>query len=313
MPYDEGGVDMERLEAVRTAVSVLPSGLRRVLLARQPGEQSGWEEIRLRAGRGLSCTDGTGRERPVLEQGRPVPITREHLRQTVELATHASLQGLEGKLAAGFLPLEGGHRLGLCGTASLRDGRICAFRSLSSVNLRIACPAPGIGAPLLPQLMEGGHFYSTLILAPPGEGKTTLLRDLIRLLGCAGIRVGLADERGEVAALRDGVPQLDVGPLADVADGCAKGDGLLLLLRSMSPQVLAVDEITHPADAEALCQGANCGAAVLATAHGSGREELERRSALAPLLEQRVFRYLLTIRRQDGVRQYRVEPMPCSG
>ncbi|MCD8383520.1 MAG: stage III sporulation protein AB [Clostridiales bacterium] len=304
---------MERLEAVRTAVSVLPSGLRRVLLARQPGEQSGWEEIRLRAGRGLSCTDGTGLEHPVLEQGRPILITQEHLRQTVELATHASLQGLEGKLAAGFLPLEGGHRLGLCGTASLRDGRICAFRSLSSVNLRIACPVPGVGTPLIPQLMEGGRFCSTLILAPPGEGKTTLLRDLIRLLGCAGIRVGLADERGEVAALRDGIPQLDVGPLADVADGCSKGDGLLLLLRSMAPQVLAVDEITHPADAEALCQGANCGAAVLATAHGSGREELERRSVLAPLLEQRVFRYLVTIRRRDGVRQYRVEPMPCSG
>ncbi|MCD8381741.1 MAG: stage III sporulation protein AB [Clostridiales bacterium] len=304
---------MERLEAVREAASVLPSDLRRVLLAQERREQSGWEEIRLRAGRGLSCTDRTGRERSISEQGRPISVTEEHLRQTVELATHASLQGLEGKLAAGFLPLEGGHRLGLCGTASLRDGRICAFRSLSSVNIRVACPVPDVGAGLLPRLMEGGRFGSTLILAPPGEGKTTLLRDLVRLLGCAGTRVGLADERGEVAALRDGVPQLDVGPLADVADGCSKGDGLLLLLRSMGPQVLAVDEITHPADAEALCQGANCGAAVLATAHGSGRKELERRAVLAPLLEQSVFQYLVTIRRQDGIRRYRVEPMPCSG
>ncbi|MCC8181429.1 MAG: stage III sporulation protein AB [Clostridiales bacterium] len=304
---------MERLDAVREAVSVLPLSLRRVLLARKPEEQNGWEEIRLRAGRGLSCTDGTGRERPALERDRPIPVTEEHLRQTVELATHASLQGLEGKLAAGFLPLAGGHRLGLCGTASLRDGRICAFRSLSSVNIRVAFPVPGVGAAILSRLMDERRFCSTLILAPPGEGKTTLLRDLVRLLGLDGIRVGLADERGEVAARRDGVPQLDVGPLSDVADGCPKGDGLLLLLRSMSPQVLAVDEITHPADAEALCQGANCGAAVLATAHGSGREELERRSALNPLLEQRVFQYLVTIRRRDGIRQYRVEPMPCFG
>lgn len=302
---------MERDAAVREAAAILPRELRLALLARPAWEQSGWEEIRLRAGRGLSCTDSAGREtRMTGPGGEALPVSGEDLRLTVERATRASLQGASEKLAEGFLPLPGGHRLGLCGTAALRAGQVLAFRSLSSLNIRIACPVPGVGEALLPRLMTDGAFQSTLILAPPGEGKTTLLRDLIRLLGLAGIRVGLADERGEVAALRQGVPQLEVGPLADVLDGCPKGEGLLLLLRAMAPQVLAVDEITHPRDVSALCQGANCGTAILATAHGSVLEELANRTLYRPLLEDKVFRRVITIARTEGRRSYRVEELP---
>lgn len=301
---------MEREAAVREAADILPRELRLALLARPVQERAGWEEIRLRAGRGLSCTDSAGRESRISgPEGRALPVSGEDLRLTVERATRASLQGASEKLAAGFLPLPGGHRLGLCGTAAVREGQLLTFRSLSSLNIRIACPVTGVGEEILPQLMEDGSFQSTLLLAPPGEGKTTLLRDLIRLLGLEGIRTGLADERGEVAALRQGVPQLEVGPLADVLDGCPKGEGLLLLLRAMAPQVLAMDEITHPRDVSALCQGANCGTALLATAHGSSLEELERRSLYRPLLEDRIFHRLVTITRAEGQRSYRVEAL----
>lgn len=299
---------MEREAAVRAAADILPRELRLALLARPVSEQGTWEEIRLRAGQGLSCGDSTGRERVIQSpEGRPLPVTQADLRLTVERATRASLQGAWEKLAAGFLPLPGGHRLGVCGTAALREGQLIAFRALSSLNIRVACPVLGVGEALLPELMEGGTFQSTLILAPPGEGKTTLLRDLIRLLGREGIRTGLADERGEVAALCQGVPQLDVGPLADVLDGCPKGEGMLLLLRSMAPQVLAADEITHPRDVAALCQGANCGTAILTTAHGSSLAELRRRKLYQPLLREQIFRRLVTISRTKGRRDYRVE------
>lgn len=302
---------MKRDAAVEAAAAILPRELRLALLARPAWEQGGWEEIRLRAGRGISCTDSAGRESRIANpQGEPLPVSGEDLRLTVERATRASLQGMSEKLAEGFLPLPGGHRLGLCGTVAIREGRVLAFRSLSSLNIRIACPVPGVGERLLPQLLENGAFQSTLILAPPGEGKTTLLRDLIRLLGLAGIRTGLADERGEVAALYQGVPQLDVGPLADVLDGCPKGEGLLMLLRSMGPQVLAADEITHPRDVTALCQGANCGTAILATAHGSGLDELASRPFCRPLLEDKVFHRIITIARVEGSRSYRVEALP---
>lgn len=298
---------MDRISAVREAISVLPRPVRCQLMNRGREEQSKWEEIRLRAGRGLFTADSSGRETRVLDGSRDIAVEEETLRQTLELATRASLQGLNEKLASGFLPLPGGHRLGICGTAAVREGRTVSFRNLSSLNLRIACPAEDVGREVLPSLMEGGKFRSTLILAPPGEGKTTLLRDLIRLLGREGIRTGLVDERGEVAALRGGVPQLDIGPLADVMDGCPKGEGLTLLIRTMAPQVLAADEITAPEDAAALCHGANCGVQVLATAHGGSLEELKRRSLYRPLLEERVFRYLVTISRREGGRTYQVE------
>lgn len=300
---------MDRASAVREAISVLPKPIRFQLMSQSREEQGRWEEIRLRAGRGLFTADSSGRETRVSSGPQSVIVEEETLRQTLELATRASLQGLNEKLASGFLPLPGGHRLGICGTAAVREGRTISFRNLSSLNLRIACPVEGAGLEVLPRLVEAGKFQSTLILAPPGEGKTTLLRDLIRLLGREGIRTGLVDERGEVAALRGGVPQLDVGPLVDIMDGCSKGEGLTLLLRAMAPQVLAVDEITAPEDALALTQGANCGVHVLATAHGGSMEELRRRSLYRPLLEQKVFRRLVTISRRDGRRTYQVERM----
>lgn len=302
---------MERSEAVRQAAEVLPRTLRLALLSGPEQERTGWEELRLRAGRGISWSDAAGREHRVTgPEGKALPVSEEDLRLTVERATRASVQGAWEKLAQGFLPLPGGHRLGLCGAAALREGRTLTFRSLSSLNIRIACPVAGVGANLLPRLLEGEAFQSTLILAPPGAGKTTLLRDLIRLLGERGVRVGLADERSEVAALDRGVPQLDVGPLADVLDGCPKDEGLLLLLRAMTPQVLAADEITHPRDVSALCQGAGCGAALLVTLHGSGLGELKGRPLCAPLLEGRLFRRVVTIRREGGSRRFRVEELP---
>ena len=120
-------------------------------------------------------------------------------------------------------------------------------------------------------------------------------------------RVGVADERGEIAALFDGVPQLDVGPRTDVMEGCPKAWGLMTLLRGMNPQVLAVDEITAPEDVAALVSAAGCGVTLLATAHGAGREDLSRRKLYRGLLEEGVFRRLVRIRREAGRRIYEVE------
>lgn len=164
---------------------------------------------------------------------------------------------------------------------------------------------------MIPVLCDGGRFASTLILAPPGMGKTTLLRDLIRALssgeGCPPHRVSLADERGEVAALYRGVPQLDVGPGTDVMEGCPKAMALMLLLRGMGPQVLAADEITAPEDVKALLTAAGCGVSLLATAHGESREDLRRRPLYRPLLEEGIFRRLVLIDGQGDARRYRVE------
>lgn len=196
---------------------------------------------------------------------------------------------------------------------SVREGHSVAFRELSSLNIRVARAFPGIADGLGDKLLEGKNFPSTLILSPPGAGKTTLLRELLRLLSDRfSLRCGLADERGEVAALWRGVPQLEVGRYTDVLDGCPKAEGMMLLLRSMNPQILAADEITAPEDVRAVTMAANCGVAVLATAHGGDVEELKRRPLYRELLAQRVFRRVLLIHRDEaGNRNYEMEALPC--
>ena len=144
-------------------------------------------------------------------------------------------------------------------------------------------------------------------------GKTTLLRDLIRALsdgdGVPPMRVGVADERGELAAMCEGVPQFQIGSHTDVLDGCPKGQGLLMLLRGMNPQVMAADEITAPEDVAALEMAANCGVALLATAHGAGLEDLRRRPLYRRLLSLNVFQRLVVITVENGGRRYAVHTL----
>ncbi len=291
-------------DAFREAVSSLPREMRVILLAMPERSRLQCEELRLRAGRGLTWM-ARGREYPVELDGRPVTVTQDDLRLVLEHATQASFHAALEKLCRGFLPLKGGHRLGVSGTAVVREGEIINLRDISSIALRVARPQTGIANSLLPDMMEDGRVLNTLILSPPGAGKTTLLRDIIRGLGADfQIRTGVADERGELAALWRGVPQFDLGPCADVMDGCPKAAGLLLLLRSMNPQVLAADEITAPEDVDAILQAMGCGAAIIATAHGSSIEDLSHRPMYRQLLEQNVFSRVIQIEAEESGRRY---------
>ena len=271
------------------------------------GDRHGLEEIRLRRGhRGqLVFADRT--------RQLDSRIGEEELEYTLRLASRASIHAVLPQLRQGFLSLPGGHRLGICGNVCLREGEIHGIEPVSSLNLRLAAAVPGIGRRVIPQLCGGGEFASTLILAPPGAGKTTLLRDVIRCLsdgmGCRAHRIGLVDERGEVAAMWRGVPQLDVGENTDVLTGCPKARGLLMLLRGMNPRILAADEITAQEDVQAIQMAAGCGVQLLCTAHGRGREDLERRPLYRELLEAGIFRKLLTIRVEEGRRMYEVEEL----
>ena len=299
---------MTAAESYIQAAGVLPLRLRGEALSLPEGDRARAEELRLRAGWPMTVLL-EGRERPL---GGP-PVEPQELEQLVEIASRASLHAVLDQVRQGYLTVEGGHRIGLCGTAVLREGEIYALRSISSASLRVARQMKGVAVPVLDGLCPGGRLADTLILAPPGLGKTTLLRDLIRLVsegeGCVPLRVALADERGEVAALYNGIPQLEIGRRTDVTEGCPKAQGLMLLLRAMNPQVLAVDEITAPEDVKALTAAAGCGTTLLAAAHGEGRADLERRPLYRPLLEEGLFRFLVRIRREGERRVYTIEEL----
>lgn len=292
-----------------SVVSVLPATLAGQLRGLKEEEMVQVEELRMRRGYPLTALLPNG-ECPL--GGRAV--TENDLREVIECASQASAHTVLEQVQKGFVTLKGGHRIGLCGTVNRRDGAVVSLRYLSSLSIRVARAVEGTAKELLPKLVEKGSFQSTLILGAPGSGKTTLLRELIRILsdgqGIAAHRVGVADERGEIAALWQGQPQFRIGRQTDVMDGCPKAEGLSMLLRGMNPQVLASDEITHPVDIAAMTEAAGCGVSLLATAHGGAIGDLKRRSLYRTLMAEGIFQRVVLIENLRGSRSMKVERLP---
>ncbi|MGO4273638.1 stage III sporulation protein AA, partial [Paenibacillus sp. TAF58] len=172
---------------------------------------------------------------------------------------------------------------------------------------------------VLPQLIDPllRSIHHTLIISPPQHGKTTLIRDLARLISrgewgtnyvsASGKKVGVVDERSELAACVKGVPRFDLGPRTDVMDGCPKAEGMMMMIRSLSPDVLIVDEIGRPEDANAIHEAVHTGIRVVATAHGADYEDVRRRPVLKQLLDEGVFtRYVILQRRKGAQATYRI-------
>lgn len=249
-------------------------------------------EIRLRLGQPvmLVCAGGD-----LILPGAPI-LEQAAMDQTLQFITQSSLYAREEELRHGFITLPGGHRVGMVGRTVLEHGHIRTLKHISSLNIRLAREVIGAADPVLPYLVERGTFLSTLIISPPGAGKTTLLRDLIRqvssgvpALKLPGCKVGVVDERSELAASFLGVPQNDLGPRTDVLDGAGKAEGIILLLRSMSPEVIATDEVGSPGDIAALEEVLVSGVRLLATAHGEGLRDLKQRPYLRELVDRELF------------------------
>ena len=270
------------------------------------------EEFRLRTGQPMTVLLPEG-EMPLSEKDSRQAVTQSDIEQLCDTVTEYSRYAASDTLSQGFITARGGFRIGLCGTAVVREGKNSNLKEFSSAVIRIAREKQGIALPLLPLLWEEGEFCSTLILSAPGRGKTTLLRDMVRLLSDGTeefpfLRISLVDERGELAAMHEGVAQLDVGQHTDILEACPKAQAIPMLLRCMNPQIVAVDEITVKEDLSAMASAANCGVQLLATAHAANKEELFAKPLFRELVELGVFKRYITIAIEAGERRYIVEP-----
>lgn len=211
-----------------------------------------------------------------------------------------SIYAFADEIRQGYMTIQGGHRIGLSGQVILENQReIRNIKYIRYLNIRIAHEIKGVSDEVLPYLYEKGSVLNTLIISPPGCGKTTMLRDLVRNFSegtvyGAGKNVGVVDERSEIAGSFLGVPQNDIGIRTDVMDACPKQEGMMMLIRSMAPDILAVDELGNAGDIEALHQATHCGCKMLATIHGFSLEDVYRKRYMREVMEEQLFdRYML--------------------
>ncbi len=228
-------------------------------------------------------------------------ITKNEIRETMEYISNYSLYAFEDEIRQGFITIQGGHRVGIAGKVILEDNRIKSMKHVSFINVRLSHQVKGCADLVVPYIVseDKKNIFHTLIISPPRCGKTTLLRDIIRHISdgegvMEGITVGVVDERSEIAACYMGIPQNELGIRTDILDCCPKADGMMMLIRSMAPRIIAVDEIGSREDIEAIEYVINCGCKLIATVHGNSVDDIKNKPILGRLVREKIFeRYIV--------------------
>ncbi len=290
---------------------LLPGELRDKLHALPDEVIDGLEEIRLRTNRPVELI--------VLQQSyfmtrhgelsknpqRGWTFTQDLAIKVLNVISDHSLYALEDQLKNGYITVSGGHRVGMAGKVVTKDGRVEGIREIVSFNIRVAREKKGVAHPLIPFLLDSNRWLHTLIISPPQCGKTTLLRDLARLISygnryISGKKVGIVDERSEIAGCWRGIPQNDVGIRTDVLDACPKAEGMMMMIRSMSPDVIVTDELGREEDVMAVREVLNAGVILMTSAHGKNLEDLRKRPILSQMIDMGVFERFIVLSRRRG-------------
>ncbi|WP_122628938.1 stage III sporulation protein AA [Lucifera butyrica] len=264
-------------------------------------------EIRLRISQPLLLRSQSGDVmlgncgQPVQERQQAYLCKPDDIHKSLLLMCQNSIYAFEEELRAGFLTLQGGHRVGVAGQVVFYEGRVKTFKCVSSLNIRLAREVTGCADLIFPYILAGKKILNSLIISPPRCGKTTILRDLARHISTGdarynfpGAQVGIVDERSEIAACVQGVPSVDLGERVDVLDGCLKAHGMLMLIRSMAPQVIITDELGREEDTEAICEAIHAGTSVITTVHGQSIEDILNRPYVGELIKRLYFhRYII--------------------
>ncbi len=294
---------------INNILDILPVELRKIFRRISPSFLQNLEEIRLRVNRPL-ILNSKGEDYFITKEGftskilhNIVMVTTEDLNTCFQLVTDYSAYALEEEIKNGFITIKGGHRIGICGKTVIDGNKIKTIKNISGLNIRISKEKIGCAEKIIKYIIESEKsIYNTLIVSPPGCGKTTLLRDIVRLISDGipkysfkGINVSVVDERSEIGGCYNGVPQNNIGIRTDILDGCPKADGMIMLIRTMSPKVIVTDEIGRDKDIYAIKEAINAGVKFITTIHGNSIEELHRRDNITQLLEKKVFERVIIL------------------
>ncbi len=296
-------------------LEALPLNLREILKKLPSTISKDMEEIRLRANQPLILY-ARGKDFSVDEKGNITSepskgyiVKIEDIEKAYQLITNYSVYAVEEEIRNGFITLKGGHRVGICGKVVLQGSSIYTIKNISGLNIRISKQKIGVSDRIMRYLINSENiFCNTLIISPPQCGKTTLLRDIIRNLsngmtdlGIPGFKVGVVDERSEICGVYQGIPQNNVGIRTDILDACPKAQGMMMLIRSMSPQIIATDELGKEEDIYAIQEALSAGIHILTTVHGRSIEEISRRPHLNTLIKQKIFERMIILSNQPTV------------
>ncbi len=296
---------MEREDVIR----LFPGSLR-AILQRANWDPEKLQEIRLRIGKPLILWLA-GKEFFLSERGMLTKhknlaylVSAEEVKHTMEYLGEYSLYAYESELRQGFMTIQGGHRVGVTGKTIIENQQVKGVHQISGINIRFAHQVKGCADGVMPFVVENQQVYHTLIISPPRCGKTTMLRDLVRQISdgtddFAGCTVGVVDERSEIGGSYQGIPQNDLGIRTDLLDCCPKSEGMMMLIRSMSPAVIAVDEVGNYEDINAIETAIHCGCKLLATVHGSSIEEIKRKPLLERLIKEHAFERYIILRKEQ--------------